>query len=45
MLRSVPVDYDTMTRLPEVNGLVEPLTDPHVRLHIYDYVLMTETKY
>ena len=29
----------------KVNGLVEPLTDPHVRLPIYDYVLLTETKY
>ena len=29
----------------EVNGLVEPLTDPYVRLHIYDDVLLTETKY
>ena len=29
----------------EVNGPVEPLTDPHVRLLIYADVSMTETKY
>ena len=29
----------------EVNGLVEPLTDPQLRLPIYDDVLLTETKY
>ena len=45
LLRSIPSDYDTITRQPEVNGLVEPLTDPYVRLHIYADVLLTETKY
>ena len=45
MLRSARADYLTITIRREVNGLVEPLTDPHVRLPIYDDVLMTETKY
>ena len=45
MLRSAHADYDTITIQPEVNGLVEPLTDPHVRLLIYADVLLTETKY
>ena len=29
MLRSARADYDTITIRPEVNGHVEPLTDPH----------------
>ena len=45
MLRSNRADYDTITIRLEVNGHVEPLTDPHVRLPIYAYVLLTETKY
>ena len=45
MLRSARTDYDMITIRSEVNGLVEPLTDPHVRLHIYADVLLTETKY
>ena len=44
MLRSTPADYDTITIRFEVNGHVEPLTDPHVRLHIYADVLLTETQ-
>ena len=45
VLRSARADYDTITIRPEVNGHVEPLTDPHVQLPIYDDVLLTETKY
>ena len=45
VLRSAYADYDTSTIQPEVNGLVEPLTDPRVLLHIYADVLLTETKY
>ena len=45
MLRSDHADYDMITIQPEVNGLVEPLTDPHVRLPIYADILLTETKY
>ena len=45
MLRSAHADCDTITIRPEVNGPVEPLTDPHVGLLIYAYVLLTETKY
>ena len=45
LLRSARADYDTITIRPEVNGHVEPLTDPYVRLPIYDDVLLTETKY
>ena len=45
MLRFTCADYDTITIRPEVNGLVEPLTDPHVRLPIYADVLLTETEY
>ena len=45
MLRSARADYDTVTIRLEVNGLVEPLTDPHVRLHIYADAVLTETKY
>ena len=45
MLRFTCADYDTITIRPEVNGPVEPLTDPHVRLLIYADVLLTETKY
>ena len=45
MLRFTRADYDTITIRLEVNGFVEPLTDPHVRLRIYDDVLLTETKY
>ena len=29
LLRSARADYDTITIRPEVNGHVEPLTDPH----------------
>ena len=45
VLRSARADYDTVTIRLEVNGLVEPLTDPHVRLHIYADAVLTETKY
>ena len=45
LLRSTHADYDTITIRLEVNGPVEPLTDPHVRLLIYADVLLTETKY
>ena len=45
MLRSAQADYDTITIRLEVNGYVEPLTYPHVRLPIYAYVSLTETKY
>ena len=45
LLHSARADYDVITIRSEVNGLVEPLTDPHVRLLIYDDVLLTETKY
>ena len=45
MLRSAHADYDTITIRFEVNGRVEPLTDPHVRLPIYADISLTETKY
>ena len=45
MLRSARTDSDTITIRPEVNGPVEPLTDPHERLLIYADVSLTENKY
>ena len=45
MLRFTCADYNTITIRSEVNGYVEPMTDPHVRLLIYADVLLTETKY
>ena len=34
LLRSACADYDMITIRTEVNGPVEPLTDPRIRLHI-----------
>ena len=45
MLRFAHADYEGITIRLEVNGHVEPLTDPHIRLLIYADVLLTETKY